>query len=273
MWPFDRWMNADVLRVCRDSVEHWADGPGGLVLRRHEPLAAAMDASALQDAIGRLFADASHPRRVDAVIESAWLPVMLLAPGPEHRRVSDLEALLRKRVAALHDLDDASIAQWQVQIDGLPGQARVCGYALPVALRAAVTRATAAAGVAVRSLQPAWAWARAHASQRATRAHSGWWLWQESDRTLVANLFQGRVRSLHPAIAPMNERFDLTAIIGAEAVRHGLAATSAVVMSGWVAPTLVAKPARWLGVAAMQPMSRPTLATTAAATVPAQGRP
>ncbi len=259
MWPFERWRETDVLRVCRDAAEHWASQPAGLVRQQREPLAPPLDVPALEDAIARLFAGTRGRRRLDVVIESAWLPVMLLAPGAALRHVADLEALLREALVGLYEPGDTTMAQWQLQIDGLPGDEHVCGYALDVRLREGVMRALHAAGVTACSVQPVWAWARAHASQRATRGHSGWWLWQESDRTLVAGLRRGRVQSLHPAMAPMNEHFDLRATVAAEATRTRLPATDPLLIGGWLAPPAVANAAGWHAVSASAGTAGPAI--------------
>ena len=251
---FERADRRDVLRVCRGAVEHWARTAAGLVPRGREALARPRDIVALEDAIVRLFADAP-PRRVDAVIESAWLPVMLVAPGPERRRLSAIEALLRERLAVVHDTDDEPVAQWRVQVDGLPGDRQLPGYGLPVRVREAIVRGLGACDVAPTSLQPAWAWARGQASLRATRRHTGWWFWQESDRTMLAGLSRGRVVSLHPALAPMDDGFDAHASAACEAARTGAVLGDAILASGWDAPRTPFAAATWACVAVPREVS------------------
>ncbi len=263
MWPFERWRSADVLRVCRGSVEHWVRQHAGLVLEQREILERPMDAAALEDAIARLFAGASGRRVVDIILESAWLPVMLLAPSSRQRKVADLEALLRERLMALPDSAEAA-SQWQIQIDGLPGDAHVCGYALPVRLREGLTRTLRDVGAKVRSLQPALAWARTQHSQRATRRHSGWWLWQESDRTLLVGLRRGHMQSLHPALPPMTEHFAPQTAVDCEAARTGLPAREPMLVGGWLAPAGLVTATAWQGVAA-------TLETAPRSMAPAAG--
>jgi hypothetical protein len=269
VWPFDRSARTDVLRVCRAAVEHWTPTPAGLALHRREPLERPMEVVPLEDAIVRLFANSgtpvATPRRVDAVIESAWLPVMLLAPGTERRQVAAIEALLRERLAALYDTSDDPVARWQLRIDGLPGDRQVRGYGLPMRMRECMARGLSVAGVEPASLQPAWAWALAHASQRATRRHTGWWFWQESDRTLLAGLARGRVVSLHPALAPMGEHFDPRAAAAAEAARTGLELPDSLIAGGWHAPVTPAGGASWSSVASAALPAKP--ATTRASTI------
>lgn len=251
MWPIDRWRDAVVLRVCRDAVERWEPAASGLCMRAGEPLARPMDAGALETAVTRLFAPAAPaPRRVDVVAESAWLPVVPLGTGAGRGDLAGMEALLSERLAAFFDGADDPVADWTLLIDGLPGEAGACGYGLRPRVHEALARGLRAGACTPASVQPAWTWARRHASQRGVRRHSGWWLWQESDRTLVARLERGRVLSLHPAAAPVDAHAQVRDIVAAEAARLGADARAPVLAGGWRRPQGLAPAVRWLALAA-----------------------
>lgn len=251
MWPFERMSKGATLRVCRDAIELWVLAPAGLALQRREVLATAMNLPALEEAVARLFAAPGNAdaRRVDVVLESCWLPVMALHPSSRHRDVAALESLLRERLAHLHESGEDPVGRWALQVDGLPGQAVVLGYGLPARVRDGVSRALRSAKVQALSLQPALAWARAHDSQRLARRHSGWWFWQESDRTVAMGLERGRPTSLHPAIPPLHDGADMAAIAASEAARTETNPGGFVLIGGWSEPRLPGQGARWLGVA------------------------
>jgi hypothetical protein len=261
-----------VLRVCRDAIELWARAPGGLALQRREVLTTTMAVPALEDAVARLFAAPGGARRVDVVLESCWLPIMALHPSSRQRDVAALESLLRERLAVLHESGEDPVGRWALQVDGLPGEAVVLGYGLPARARDGVTRALRNAKVQALSLQPALAWARAHDSQRPAHRHSGWWFWQESDRTLVMGLARGRGTSLHPALPPLHDGVDVAAIAAAEAARTGTSPGDSVLVGGWSEPRLPGRASRWLGVAATT-ASAPARTATVSAILSAQEQP
>ena len=251
MWPFDGSLRPDVLRICRDAVELWTRTPSGLALDRRDALDRPMDLGALESAIVRLYEGRSSPQgseRIDAIVESAWLPVILLAPGPQRRRFAAVESLLMERLSELYDTAEDRVAQWQLRIEGLAGDTHVCGFGLRTRLRDSLTRALGVVGVVPASLQPAWSWGLAQESQRAVAKHSGWWFWQESDRTLLAGLRRGHVVSLHPALAPMHDDFDARAVAALEAGRTGADASALILVGGWLAPRSIAETGTWSGV-------------------------
>ncbi len=274
MWPFERMSKSGVLRICRDAIELWVLAPGGMALQRREVLATAMNLPALEDAVARLFAVpwGAGARRVDVVLESCWLPIMALHPSSRHRDVAALESLLRERFAHLHESGEDPVGQWALQVDGLPGEAVVLGYGLPARVGDCIARALRSAKLQALSIQPALAWARAHDSQRLARRHSGWWFWQEADRTVVMGLERGRTTSLHPAILPLHDGVDLAAIAAAEAARTGTSPGGSVLVGAWSEPRLPDRGARWLGVASPQG-SAPARPATVSAMPSAQERP
>ena len=78
MWPFER--QRDVLRIGKLAVELWGRESGGLVKRRGATIDGSVD---LRGAVQSALQGASPMRApVDVVVESAWIPVVLLEPGP-----------------------------------------------------------------------------------------------------------------------------------------------------------------------------------------------
>jgi hypothetical protein len=272
VWPFEQIANSGVLRVCRDAIELWARAPGGLVLQRREVLATAMVVPALEEAVARLFAVPGGARRVEVVLESCWLPVMALHPSSRQRDVAALESLLRERLAGLHESGEDPVGRWALQVDGLPGEPIVLGYGLPARVRDGITRALRNAKVQALSLQPALAWARSHVSQRLARRHSGWWFWQESDRTVIMGLYRGRGTSLHPASPPLQDGADVATIAAYETARTGTSPGDAILVGGWSEPRLPDGAARWLGVAAT-PVPAPARRASESAMPSAQEQP
>jgi len=264
VWPLERISNSGVLRVCRDAIELWASTHGGLALQRREALATAMAVPALEDAVARLYVVPGGVRRVDVVLESCWLPVMALRPSLRQRNTAALESLLRERLAPLYDSVADPVGRWALQVDGLPGEALALGYGLPARVRDGITHALHNAKVRALSLQPALARARAHESQRPAHRHSGWWLWQESDRALVMGLERGRCTSLHPASPPLQDGVDVSASAAAEAARASTSPGDSIIVGGWSEPRLPGRDVRWLGVAVATATVAARLATASA---------
>ena len=242
MWPLEPWFERrrDVIRVGRERVERWRPSAEGLVLR-DQRVATAHDGqnpevlrAALQDLLGADIAGSA-----DVVLESAWLPLMLLDVGTAPWSSAKLQALLRHRLGELYG--QASINAWDLLLDYRPGDAKALGYGLAPEIKQAVVDAAAAAGQKLASVQPAFQWAaRRLKPQKRTE---GWWLWLEQDRALLARVRQGRVVHLNAAAPLPRDEADSTRLAGIEARRRGEADQDrATVTAGWSAP--------WISVAA-----------------------
>lgn len=261
MWPFERWH--DVLRVGRERVELWAWTARGLVLRDREPLAArAFDATAAKAAVAVLLAreQRNSPRPIDVVIESAWLPVMPIEPGPALLSRAQVEALLRHRITQVYGSVDELGGVWELMIEHRAGDRFGLGFALSSSLRIALLDAATASKRKVASMQPAFAWGRSRLHSSAAR--EGWLLWAEQDRTLLALTRGGRIHALNTAAPAVSTSEQAVRLARIEALRQGITANDApVVVAGWQESTAstareLASGVSWIAVAAPPSMER-----------------
>lgn len=225
MWPFER--QRDVLRIGKLAVELWGREAGGLVKRRGVTIEGSVD---LRGAV-QLALEGESPTRapVDVVVESAWMPVLLLEPGPQLLRREHVEALLRHRLARVYDERSEAVSNWALQLDHRPGEAYGLGFGLPPSVRAAIEAGAQASGRPLASLQPAMQWAR-----RVAKPCEGWWLWLEQDRAVLAWLERGRVAALHAAADIPRDAAALACLVRIEAARAGVGTPEApVLLSGW----------------------------------------
>jgi hypothetical protein len=230
VWPFER--RHDVMRVARDSVELWAWTPQGLVRRDHEAIAGEpLDAAALMNSARRVLArQADGARAVDVVLESSWLPVLAIEPGPTLLAQAQVEALLRHRLALL--FGDASPDAWSVQVEHRAGDRQGLGYALRPEVKQALLDAATAVKRKVASIQPAFVWGRLYFGKRLPR--DGWCLWQEQDRTLVVMFTSGRVRALNAGAPVLRNTAQAMRLVEVEAQRQGQpTVVSMLVAAGW----------------------------------------
>jgi hypothetical protein len=233
VWPFER--RHDVLRVGRERVELWVWTARGLVLRGRQPLAArAFDAMAVKAVVAVLLAREQRNglRPIDVVIESAWLPVMPIEPGPALLSRVQVEALLRHRVTQVYGPADELGGAWEWLVDHRAGNRFGLGFALPLSLRTALLDAVTASKRKVVSVQPAFAWGRGRL--RGSAAREGWLLWTEQDRTLVAFVRNGRVHALNAAAPLVTSTEHAVRLARIEALRQGISVNDApVVVAGW----------------------------------------
>lgn len=250
MWPFEK--ARDVLRIGARGVELWRLEPLGLKQVRAVLLGGR---TSLEASLRELLVpEASEKRPVDVVLESAWLPVVLLETGRQawSRRV--VEGLLRHRLARVHDERGDPVSDWALGVDHRPGDRFGLGFGLSPRVRAQVEQVCAGTGHVMASLQPALQW-----GLRRTRARSGWWVWLEQDRALVALLEQGRIVVLQPAAELPRNAAQLGRCLRVEQLRAGIEASpGGICLAGWEPP--FAPPAAsglvWEGVAApAQPAS------------------
>jgi hypothetical protein len=238
VWPLEP--QVDVVRVGRNRIEYWAATAKGLALRGEQRFdyVASPRAADLAAALRTLLADvhgagaAARPptRAVDLVVESAWLPVMLVDVGESLLSRKTIEALLRHRLAQQFGDKNAPAAAWVLQIDHQPGESQALGYGLAPATRRALLDSVAAAGWRVQSLRPAlaWGWQRLDSRRRAFAARkaqrSAWWIWSEQDRSLIGHCNgRGRFDALNAGAAAAADDADCVRLIRIEALRHGLA--------------------------------------------------
>lgn len=244
MWPFEA--RREVLRIGRHGAELWRHRAQGLALIHSTRVDSRHD---LAGALHALFAAQPGGRGgVDVLLESAWLPVLLLETGPDLWSRDTVQGLLRHRLERVYDERDDAVASWGLAVDHRPGERFGIGFGLSPRVQSTVNEACAAAGRQVASMQPMWQWAR-----RRLAPQEGWWMWMEQDRALVALLARGQVVALQPAAdVPVTEA-QAREIVRIEQVRAGLGAVAnAIPMAGWQAPftPIAASEVSWRGVAA-----------------------
>ena len=248
MWPLES--RHDVVRLGAHRVERWVNSPAGLVCVSQAECEPAIgtrhnDPARLAAALGRLIEggraastqnSAAKPMdRADLVLESPWLPVMLLEAGPLLWSRNQVEALLRHRLARLFDSPGEAVAGWDLIVDHRAGDLQGLGYGLAPPVKAALTGVAAQFGVRWTSMQPAfsWGWQRLR-RQRRSAAGSGWWLWLEQDRTLVCHVQAQRVATMNAGAAPLNDVTQCRQLVSVEALRQGVAPDSAgTILAGW----------------------------------------
>jgi hypothetical protein len=232
VWPFDR--RCDVLRVGRDRVERWTSARRGLMLHSQQALSARpFEAAALQTAVTQLLHDGERTRAVDVVVESAWLPLLLIEPGSALLSRMEVEALLSHRVTTVFGAPGAGDA-WELIVEHRAGDRQGLGFALASTVRIALLASLRAADCRVSSIQPAFTWGRAHFGSKVPG--DGWWLWQERDRTLVALLRKRRVVALNAGAPLATSAEQAEGLVHIESLRQGLRGDAGpLTAAGWQA--------------------------------------
>lgn len=254
MWPFDGsflpWFarRHDVLRVGRDRAELWAWSADGLVPLAHESLPDGPPSAAnLQAAVRSLLLQrASRRPPVDVVLESAWLPVLALDPGPALLSRRAVEALLLHRVSSVHGAP-ASGGAWQLRVEHRAGDSYGIGFALAPEFRSTIVDAFAGVSCRVASIQPALSWGRARLPGRQTR--DAWLAWLEQDRTLVVRMSNSRVRAMNPAAPAVTTTAQVRRLIDIDVLRQG-ELDAQVIAAGWSTGQTDAQGVTWVPVAA-----------------------
>ncbi len=237
MWPLER--KRDVLRIGRERAEYWAQDSIGLVLRGRLMLAAEPGAGEILETELRTWLQVRggqipRARSVDVVLESAWLPAMVIETGRTSWSRGQAENLMRHRFTELHMRAGAPVDDWKLQLDHRPGDAQALGYGLASSTRQAVLGATAAAGQRAASLQPALAWGRQRLARRGRSLRAGWWIWIEQDRALVCRIEHGRMTAMNAGAPVPSDEEQCARLVAIEAARWGiLDAGDAMVMASW----------------------------------------
>ncbi len=200
MWRREDWL----LRVGRAQVELWQGVPGALVLVARQDLGEPLrelHAGMLSEALTALWPQASGlPARgpvVTVIVESAWMPVVLLATGPRLWRSVEVMALAQHRFVEVHGPQAAS---WSVRVDHRPGEAHGLAFGIAPDVLAALQAASEARELVLAAVQPALVWGFNATRTLADTHEAGWWLWPEQDRHLLARVDRGSIQGLHPAL-------------------------------------------------------------------------
>ncbi|MBI3346941.1 MAG: hypothetical protein HY020_06985 [Burkholderiales bacterium] len=185
----------------------------------------------LREPLAKLLSNAPDKKPVDVVLESAWLPLMLLDLSPGFWSDAKLRALLSHNLGEVYDQLYGRTEDWDMQFDYHPGDSRAVGYGLAREVRESIAETAATAGQNLASIQPAFQWAA-----RRLKRPDGWWAWIEQDRALLSRIANGRTVSLNAAAPLPLDEADSMRLIRIEARRHGDAAPPSAVTAGWCAP-------------------------------------
>ena len=193
-------------------------------------------------------------RATDVVLESAWLPTMLLPAEQALWSTARLQALLRHRLNDLYaDVWDP-VDAWELQFDHRAGDGQAVGYGLAPSIKAAVLDACAATNVRPACVQPALAWQLRRIDPSVRRASAAWWLCVEQDRSIVCGLQRGRVAAMNAGAPPLRDEAHAQRLAAVEARRRGWPpAHEPASFAGWFAaadatasPPVAARPTQAL---------------------------
>jgi hypothetical protein len=243
VWPLDRLRQTrDVLRIGREAVERWSSTSEGQALVQRRPLqrAGEPEAPGLAEALAALVETQGGQalRSFDVVLESAWLPLMLVPTGQGLWSTSRLQALLRHRLGDLYGGKHDPVDGWELRLDHRVGESQAVGYGLAPSTRAAVMAACAAVNVRVGSVQPALAWGLRRLEPAVRRAPHAWWVWVEQDRAIVCRLERGRVTAMNAGAPVPRDAAHAQRLIAVEARRCGFEPPSRpAIVAGWSSST------------------------------------
>lgn len=229
MWPLEP--QRHLVLVGRQRAELMVPTPAGFSLLRHESFEpdTAPDPQALQTVLGRLFGsgDLRNGRGlmapgVDVLLETAWLPAVLLNVGAAVLSAPKIQNLLRHRLRQIQGDAGQRNGEWTLLTDYRAGDALTLGYGLPSQTREAVVQTASAAGVKLASLQPAIAWGRRHLRREFNDARAHWWVWSEQDRSLIARTEAGQVQTFNAGGAVVLDAAQCERMLAVESLRQGL---------------------------------------------------
>jgi hypothetical protein len=237
-WLGGRHREEECLRVGRHSVQRWRSTNEGLVLQAEEAIAreATPQPRLLTDAIARLYPSVPQAA-ITLVLESAWLPVMLVDTGSGLLSQPQLEALVHHRFG-LHYFDSAEpVADWELRIEHRAGDRYALAFGLAPALKLALTDCARALKIEFAALSPVFAWGRERLrTARAWPRATGWCVWAEQDRSLVARIEAGALVGLNAGAATADGETAVLRSVEAEAARFGIDSDRGpVVAAGWTA--------------------------------------
>lgn len=205
-------------------MERWQAGRKGMELKATATLL-GVDLNGpdiVAKCLGDLYAD--RPRqKVDLVIESALMPVILVDAGDLILSVAEVDALVRHHLGLHYDDGPHKVAGWTVRSDYLAGNRFVLACGMPPWLSMALKAAEATNSPRWRTILPALSagWQRCRQSS-GDSLHNGWLVWQEQDRSLVARLESGRVVGLNPGAPRFESAHDIDRLVRTESFRLGI---------------------------------------------------
>jgi hypothetical protein len=204
-----------LLHLGRHRLVWWWPEEGGWRLLGQDDLAEGAAVAHVAELVARQFA--AHPSaRITLLLDSYWMPNMLLPLAGHALSRAAVESWAQGRLA---DLYGGVQGGHLVQTRYVKGESHawVAGCARPLldALRSGLAGAP-------HQILPSLGWAWGQAMRHPNLPKAGVWLvWAEQDRSLWAQLRQGRMVALNPAGAKVASVNDLAAGAGVAAARAG----------------------------------------------------
>lgn len=219
MWPFDR-PHQEIVRLGRYTVERWIRTGRQLTRVASHALPGTFPPSTvdLHEAFVHLFA-VPAAGKVVLLMESAWMPVLLIDTRATDWSQSQIESLIRHRLSLLFE-EGASAEAWAVRIDHRPGERVALGYAMTSGTKDRLLELARKLGFAWDGLQPALTWGLRQAN---AHAGSGWRAWPEQDRMLLLLTRGGRAVALNAATSSADSSAAVCELVEIERLRCGIA--------------------------------------------------
>ncbi len=172
---------------------------------------------------------------VVVLLESVWLPLLLAEVGTALWSRAQVEPFLRHRFNALHGDSNSSPSSWALRVDYRPGERCALGYGMPPRLKQSFVDAGNAVGIQWAGLLPAFAWGRQRLKPtRLWHGQSGWLVWPEQDRLLVARIASDSVVALNTGVAFSEDAVQIERAVEVEGIRCGvITATEPVIAATW----------------------------------------
>lgn len=222
MWRLER-KSKHCVRVGRLAVEHWAAVDGGMALETSVGLPA--DATGNPEQLVSALVELFRVRpigRVALLLESAWLPLMLVDTGTSLLSASQIEKLIRHQMGLVYGDDPEPVAAWTVRTLHRAGDRFAIGHGMSPRVGQAAVDAATQIGVVWDALLPAsaWGWQQTCPFRRWSTPN-GWWVWQEQDRSLLVRVESKRWVGLHAGAVPGDDGALIGRAIRAERARLG----------------------------------------------------
>ena len=227
MWPLDLLTPSDWLHCSRRSVERWGVvSQGRRLISAHElDQKGSPSASELADGMKAVLKGAQGAR-IELMLDTCWLPLLLLDTGESLLSADQLDALVRHRLGLLYTRETGTAGSWATRVDHQAGERYALGTGLSSDIDAALRTAAQTVGVRWGALLPsfAWAWRQLRPDRIWPRSSGGkgWFVWRESDRTLIGLFERGRLAAFNPGAPPSNSDAEIDGLIAAETLRWGL---------------------------------------------------
>ena len=223
MWPLDGGRSKKLLRLGSKSAELWrAEGQSFDIVESqiHTRRCSLYDTQPLAATLAAL-ATRSTSRRATVLIESAFLPLMLVDTGGALWSDKQLEALLRHRFGLAYGGTSVNVAAWTFRSDYRFGERFALAFALPQTVEAVLNGALAA-GWKFDGWTPAFSWSWSKWRQHRSATGSQWWFCSEQDRTLLAHATDGRTNALHAALPRFQAEEQLIRRVESEQLHSGI---------------------------------------------------